>query len=385
MITRYLTPLLLAVTALLLSLASLPAWADGGDDATCAREYPGSQYSETYHTCVCSELIPDCLSDSGSTADTGTLPRAPMREFRAMWVATYKNIDWPSRPGLSILDQKKELIGILDRAKAYGFNAVVLQVRPIGDALYTSSLAPYSPYLTGKMGKSPGYDPLAFAVAAAHARGLELHAWLNPFRVGLTSSDFTALGTDAKEASVAHPEFTKTYGKYLWLDPSDDRAQAYVIAVVNEILRKYDVDGIHFDDYFYPYRESDNSGVIDFPDAENYAKYLINGGTLAKSDWRRDRVNTFVKRVYTAIKSRKRYVKFGISPFGIWRPGNPENVTGMDAYDVLFADSRTWLQKGWVDYLAPQLYWSIDSSGQSYPSLLDWWNAQNPKKRYIFP
>lgn len=250
-------------------------------------------------------------------------PPPPAREFRGAWVATVKNIDWPSKPGLSTAQQKAELLIILDRAAQLKLNAVLLQVRPACDALYASKLEPWSEYLTGKMGRAPSpfYDPLEFAVTEAHRRGLELHAWFNPFRAR-HNTGFSTLSKN--HISRTHPEFVRTYGQQLWLDPGDKAARDYSQAVILDIVKRYDIDGAHMDDYFYPYAEKDKAGaVIDFPDWPSWNRYLAGGGKLSRGDWRRENVNGFVHRLHDEIKARKPWVKFGISPFGIWRPDQP--------------------------------------------------------------
>ncbi len=309
-----------------------------------------------------------------------TLPAVP-QEFRGVWVASVGNIDWPSHKGMSPSEQKTELIGILDRAVQLKLNAVILQVRPACDALYSSRLEPWSEYLSGTMGEAPApyYDPLLFAVVEAHKRGLELHAWFNPYRARVIS-DHPA---SANHISRTHPELVRQYGKFLWLDPGEKAVQDYSFNVIMDVVRRYDVDGIHFDDYFYPYREKNDAGVeMDFPDNASWQKYGVHS-RLSREDWRRDNVNRFIERVYKGIKAEKPWVKFGISPFGIWRPGNPQQITGLDAFGQLYADSRKWLATGWVDYFAPQLYWSIDSPTQSFPVLLRWWSQQNVKGRQL--
>jgi len=311
-------------------------------------------------------------------------PPAPMREFRAAWVATVANIDWPSQKGMTTADQKAELLGILDRAAHLKLNAIVLQVRPACDALYASEIEPWSEYLTGTMGKAPEpyYDPLAFAVQEAHKRGLELHAWFNPYRAGHPSAKSSA---SPNHISKTRPQLVRHYGKQVWLDPGEKEVQEYSLSVVMDVVRRYDVDGVHFDDYFYPYKESGRSGnELDFPDDASWKRFGA-GGKLDRDDWRRENVNAFVEKVYSSIKSAKPWVKFGISPFGIWRPENPSQIKGFDAYSKLYADSRKWLMRGWVDYFAPQLYWPIASEEQSFPVLLKWWTQQNSKNRHLLP
>jgi len=319
-----------------------------------------------------------------------TLPPSLPREFRGVWIASVANIDWPSRPGLKTAQQQAELIAILDRAVALKLNAVILQVRPAADALYSSPYEPWSEFLTGAMGKAPkpDYDPLAFAVEQAHKRGIELHAWFNPYRAHYPRSKSPISGN---HVSKLHPQWVKQYGKYLWLDPGDTEVQDYTVTVIMDVVKRYDIDAVHIDDYFYPYPEYDgNHHVIDFPDAPSWQKYLKAGGKLKHDDWRRENINTLVQRLYQAIKKEKPWVKFGISPFGIWRPGYPtqamssDNVP-FDAYKEIYADSRKWLVNGWLDYFAPQLYWKIEKTQLSYPVLLNWWLEQNPLGRHIWP
>lgn len=309
-----------------------------------------------------------------------TTPPAIMHEMRGLWVATVHNIDWPSPTGLAADQQRAELDAILDRARATGFNAIFLQVRSAADAMYASPLEPWSAALTGTQGNDPGYDPLAYAVAQAHARGLELHAWINPYRAGNTS-DTASLAPN--HVFRTRRDLVRVYGGSLWLDPGEPEVQDEVIRVVKDIVRRYDVDGVHADDYFYPYPVKDSSGVTrEFPDSASYAK---SGSTLPRDDWRRANVDQFVQRLYREVHAVKPTIDVGISPFGIWRPGNPPGVAGLDAYATIYADSRRWLQQGWVDYLAPQLYWANSAPQQSFSALLDWWVSQNTLGRNLWP
>lgn len=327
------------------------------------------------------------LSAGCATADyrpSTIVPPPPQREFRGAWVATVANIDWPSRRDLSVAEQKAELLAILNRAAQLKLNAIIFQIRPGCDALYSSQIEPWSEYLTGTMGKAPEplYDPLAFAIAEAHKRGLELHAWFNPYRARHAGAKSPVA---ANHISKTHPHLVREYGRYLWLDPGEKEVQDYSLRVVMDVVRRYDVDGIHFDDYFYPYAERGPDGKeLAFPDEASWKKHGA-GGKLSRDDWRRQNVNTFIRRVHESIKAAKPTVKFGVSPFGIWRPGYPPQIKGFDAYARLYADAREWLQQGWLDYFAPQLYWAIEPKEQSFPVLLDWWNAQNPKQRHIWP
>lgn len=317
-------------------------------------------------------------------AEVAARPPELRREFRGVWVASVGNIDWPSRPGLSVAEQQAELLALLDQAAGLKMNAILLQVRPACDALYASKFEPWSEYLTGRMGQPPApfYDPLAFAIDAAHQRGLELHAWFNPYR----AHHFNAISPIAPgHVSRTRPELVRKYGRYLWLDPGEPAVQDYSLSVVLDVVRRYDVDGIHFDDYFYPYEEKDaKGGNLPFPDEATWQKYGVRTG-LSRGDWRRENVNRFIQRVDHSIHTIKPWVKFGVSPFGIWRPGHPPSIKGFDAYARLYADARKWLMNGWMDYCVPQLYWSIDAREQSFPVLLDWWNQQNPLQRHIWP
>lgn len=304
------------------------------------------------------------------------------REFRAAWVASVANINWPSRPGLSTQEQQREAIDLLDMLEKYHFNAVILQVRPQTDALYESKLEPWSYFLTGEQGKAPNpyYDPLRFWIEAAHDRGIELHAWLNPYRAHHST------GKTPSPQSIIHtnPDLVvKLKNGMYWMDPGLKGTQEHSLAVVKDLVSRYDLDGIHFDDYFYPY--ASYNGGQDFPDNKSWAIYKKNGGELSRGDWRRDNVNTFVHQVYETIKAEKPNVKFGISPFGIWRPGYPKSIVGSDPYEELYADSKLWFQEGWVDYLMPQLYWKINQIPQSFPVLLSWWQEQNKRNRHLWP
>lgn len=317
----------------------------------------------------------------GQSAQPPTL----MREFRGVWVATVANIDWPSKPGLPVESLRAEMTRILDAAAGAGLNAVVLQVRPACDAIYPSALEPWSEFLTGRSGSpiagtsgGESVDPLAEWVREAHARGMELHAWINPFR----ARHFESRHPDAaSHVSNAHPEWVRRYNRYLWLDPGHPGARAHSLAVVDDLLARYDLDGIHFDDYFYPYPEGGQA----FPDDETYGAYRREGGTLDRDAWRRENIDGFVRDLYQRAKARARRVKVGISPFGIWRPGNPPAVRGFDAFAGLHADARRWVREGWLDYVSPQLYWKLEAPQQPFARLLDWWIDQNDQQRHVWP
>src|SRR4051812_21646520 len=332
-----------------------------------------------------------------SSAADSLLP-AIAREFRGVWVSpldAMTGADWPSRMGMSPDDQRAELRILLDHAKSIGLNAVVLHVRVAGEALYPSHLVPWSVFMSGKsgVGPKPEYDPLAFAVAEAHARGLQLHAWFNPFRAMLPRST-TKMA--ASHVTRAHKSWIRKYGPQTWIDPGEPAARAAVLAEVLDVVDRYDIDGVHLDDYFYPYRERKTvtkrvngrrvrvSEDIPFPDAATWKKYGANN-FRTREDWRRANIDSFVSQLYAGVKKRKPWVMVGISPFGIWRSGVPAGVTGLDAYTEIFADARLWLREGWVDYLSPQLYWPINGPQERFTSLDEWWRSQNVKDRAIWP
>lgn len=309
---------------------------------------------------------------------SSTPPVQHSREFRGAWVATVANIDWPSQPDLSVEAQQTELLEILDRMQELNLNALVLQVRPAGDAFYASEIEPWSYWLTARQGRAPQpyYDPLEFAITESHKRNIELHAWFNPYR----AQNASLFPLAANHMAEQFPEYAYVYGKLLWMDPGAREVQDRTYDTIMDVVRRYDVDGIHLDDYFYPYPESG----VDFPDYATYDAYTRSGGTLSLGDWRRNNVNQMVERLHTGIQAEKPYVKFGISPFGIYRPGQPPGIDGLDQYAAIYADPKLWLQRGWVDYIAPQLYWPIDRQAQSYPVLLDWWVSNNPQRRHVY-
>jgi uncharacterized lipoprotein YddW (UPF0748 family) len=301
------------------------------------------------------------------------------REFRAVWVASVWNGDFPSNTGLSTAQQQAELIAILDQMQTMNLNALILQVRPEGDALYASQLEPWSNWLTGVQGKAPEpfYDPLEFAIAQCHQRNIELHAWFNPYRARTSRQTVNV----HPHIAVTNPDVVYQWGNQLWMDPGAAVVQERTYNVILDVVRRYNVDGIHLDDYFYPYPIAGWT----FPDDKTYQTYRSRGGTLSLGDWRRDNVNQMVQRLASGIRASKPHVKFGISPFGIYRPGQPPQIQGLDAYDQLYADSLKWLQQGRVDYFSPQLYWRIDPPAQSYPVLLKWWADNNLRQRHIYP
>jgi uncharacterized lipoprotein YddW (UPF0748 family) len=318
-----------------------------------------------------------------TTNATRDLNLLAQREFRAAWVATVANIDWPSKRGLSTAEQQAEAIRLLDFLQAHHFNAVIFQARPQADALYPSNLEPWSYYLSGEQGKAPSpyYDPLQFWIDEAHKRGMELHVWLNPYRAHHT------VGGPVTDSSIVKrkPELVLKLkdGNYWWFDPAKQGTKDHSTAVVMDLVKRYDIDGVHFDDYFYPY--PDYNKFEDFPDNESWQAYVNSGGKLSRGDWRRDAVNSFIENLYKEIKATKKNVKFGLSPFGMYRPGSPASAEGFDQYDQLYADAKLWWNKGWVDYFSPQLYWTITRPGLSFPVLLGWWSRENQHQRHLWP
>lgn len=289
--------------------------------------------------------------------------------LRGMWIATVANVDWPSATGLSAATQRSELTAHLDRAGRFGLNAVIFQVRPSADALWPSPHEPWSQYLTGTQGKDPGWDPLGTAVTEAHARGLELHAWFNPYRVSNQTDPKKLVAT---HPARVHPDWVVPYGGKLYYDPGLPEVRAFVQDAMLDAVSRYDIDAVHWDDYFYPYPVSGQT----FDDADTYAAH--GGGFSSKAAWRRDNIDRLVKETSDRIKEIKPHVRFGISPFGVWRNkttdplGSPTSA-GVQTYDDLYADTRKWIKEGWIDYICPQLYWSIGQSGADYAELVPWW------------
>ena len=299
-------------------------------------------------------------------------------ELRGAWVASISNLNFPSHPGQSVAEQRAQIRRLVDGAADNGLNALMVQVRPEADALYASSLEPWSRFLTGTQGKDPGYDPLAAFVAEGRRRGVAIHAWINPFRA--------ASGSGARaenHLSREMPGSTRRVGSWLWMDPGDPAVRERVVRVATDIARRYAVAGVVLDDYFYPYP---GSGLPrgTFPDADTFARY---GGGMSLPDWRRNNVDELVHALHVSLASVRSGVKFGVSPFGIYRPGVPAGVAArVDQYAELYANPTRWLREGWVDYLSPQLYWP-DAGPQSYSALLRWWRGTeaNPRGIPIYP
>ncbi len=314
-------------------------------------------------------------------------PPAAPREFRAAWVASVANIDWPSRAGLPPAAQREEMVRIVERAQWLGLNALIVQVRPAADALYASALEPWSEYLTGEQGTAPDpwYDPLAAWIAEAHRRGIELHAWFNPYRARHPSARSPlAPGHIANTA----PHLVKSYGDLLWLDPGEAQASQRTLDVIVDVVRRYDIDGVHIDDYFYPHpvASPDAAVDLDFPDDSSWREYLLSGGSLAREAWRRRNVDDLIARIHAAVHREKPGLRFGVSPFGVGRPDRrPPGISGFSQYDKIYADVELWLARGWLDYLAPQLYWPIGTPAQAFGVLLDYWQGANSAGRQIWP
>ncbi|MBS2551614.1 family 10 glycosylhydrolase [Catenulispora sp. NL8] len=296
-------------------------------------------------------------------------PAHPKRQLRGVWIASVSNIDWPSAPGLSAAQQQAELVALLDAAVRMRMNAVYLQIRPAADALYDSRYEPWSQYLTGTQGQDPGYDPLAFAVAEAHKRNLELHAWMNPYRVSTQPDPNQLVPT---HPARVHPDWCVEYGGELYYNPGVPAVLDFDVQVITDVASRYDIDGIHFDDYFYPYPV----GTTDFPDDATFAAY--GAGFPDKATWRRANVDKLVSTLQRELRAVKPWMKWGISPFGIWRNQATDPLgsatNGLQSYDALSADTRGWVQKGWLDYVAPQLYWNIGFPPAAYDVLVDWWS-----------
>jgi uncharacterized lipoprotein YddW (UPF0748 family) len=298
-------------------------------------------------------------------------PATPKRQLRAGWIASVTNIDWPSRPGLPAAEQQAELVRWLDEAVAHRFNTVILQVRPTADAFWPSPLEPWSEWLTGTQGQDPGYDPLGFAVAEAHRRNLDLHAWFNPYRVSMTA-DPGRLSPD--HPARTHPDWVLPYGGKLYYNPGIPEVRRFTEDAILDAVRRYDLDAVHFDDYFYPYPVAGQQ----FDDEATYQRY--GAGFTTKADWRRHNVDLLISELSQRIHDLKPWVAFGISPFAVWRnkatdPAGSDTTAGVQTYDDLGADTRKWVREGWIDYIAPQIYWNIGFAPADYAKLVDWWSS----------
>ena len=299
------------------------------------------------------------------------------REMRGVWLSSVSNLDFPSRTGLSEGGARAELEAIVGRVASAGLNAIFFQVRPESDALYASNLEPWSRFLSGTQGNDPGYDPLAILLELAHARGIEVHAWLNPYR-GMSSASAT---TAAEHVTRTLAEHAIRYGSAIVMDPGAPDVRAHVVAVIADLTEHYDVDGVHFDDYFYPYPDAEGRP---FPDEATYDGHVSGGGMLSLGDWRRENVNALVREVHEALLADHPSMRFGISPFGIYRPGMPAGIRGLDAYATIYCDAPRWMREDWVDYVAPQLYWPTTPAAQAFEPLADWWGEQADANEHVF-
>ena len=329
----------------------------------------------------------------------------PKREFRAVWIATVGNIDWPSKPGLQPEVQREEFRHLLNYHQLMGMNAVIVQVRPCADAFYPSTLEPWSQWLTGTRGLAPApfYDPLEFMIEETHQRGMEFHAWLNPYRAMMNADKFFADSThlaldkyqitpdsirstfDTTSWVYRHPDWFLQYGDRLYFDPGLPAVRNHILNVVYDIVRRYDVDAIHMDDYFYPYRIQG----LEFPDTASFRQFNDGFSPDQKDDWRRHNVDLVIEMIQDSIKSIKPHVKFGISPFGVWRndsndPEGSQTKAGQTNYDDLYANILKWLKNGWIDYVVPQLYWQIGFDLADYKILANWWNEHSYGKSLYF-
>jgi len=326
------------ITAMVLAVAGIPVLSPGHEAAAAAA----------------------CASD----------PATPKRQLRAMWISTVANIDWPSRQGLTVAEQQAEYRARLDLAVQRRLNAVVVQIRPTADALWPSPYEPWSQWLTGTQGKSPGYDPLAFLVAEAHARNLEFHAWFNPYRVAQHDDPSKLVAT---HPARQHPDWVFAYGGKLYYNPGIPEVRAFVQTAMMDAVTRYDIDGVHWDDYFYPYPVSGQT----IPDQQTYQRYGAGFGNI--QDWRRNNVDLLVQEMGQKIHAAKPHVKFGVSPFGIWRNQSTDplgsKTSGLQSYDAIYADSRRWVKQNWIDYITPQVYWHIGNAAADYSTLVAWWST----------
>jgi uncharacterized lipoprotein YddW (UPF0748 family) len=305
-------------------------------------------------------------------------PIEPKREFRGVWIATVVNLDWPQNARATAENQQRDLVEQLNSHQQTGINAVMFQVRPAADAFYAKSREPWSKYLTGTQGKAPDYDPLEFAISEAHKRNMELHAWFNPYRATFDSKFYT-LSSD--HITRTRPEWFFIYGGIKLFNPGIPEVREYIVQVILDVVKNYDVDGIHMDDYFYPY-------IIDgqrINDSETFAQYGGNFDNI--KDWRRSNVDTLVKMLSDSIHKYKPRLKFGLSPFGIWanKSQNEEGseTAGGSSYYENYANSRLWVERGWVDYINPQIYWNIGYRLAAFEKLLDWW-SNNTYNRHLY-
>lgn len=312
------------------------------------------------------------------------LAQPQKREMRAVWIATVANIDWPSQKGMSSRAQRVEMRHMLDEFAANNINTIVMQIRPTADAFYPSTLEPWSHWLTGKQGSEPNefYDPLKFIIEEAHKRCIDVHVWLNPYRV--INSDEPSL-LHKNHLYYKNKDLFVKYGGKHYFDPGLDETRQFLNAVVRDVVSRYDVDAIHFDDYFYPYPVNRE----EFPDQKSFLNNPRGFAPHQKADWRRNNVDLVISELQQTIKSIKPWVEFGISPFGVWRNNNVDpkgsaTRAGIQNYDDLYADILKWLKEGSIDYVAPQLYWEIGKKVADYSVLVKWWSENSfGKNLYI--
>ena len=350
---------------------NLPQTRTGTTDKESPAPLPTPNPKESIYTPGISKTISPSLSYE--ILDLELSPT--LREFRGVWIATVANIDWPTSPLDTYEKQKSDFIKILDHYQSMKFNAVIVQIRTSGDAFYPSKLAPWSRFLTGKEGIGPKTpeDLLSWMIQQAHQRGFEFHAWINPYRATL---DLDTKKLSPEHDFFKHPNWMFKYADKYYYNPGLPEVQQHLVNVIIEIVSNYEMDAIHFDDYFYPYKV----GNLKIEDGETFRKHAKSNQSV--EDWRRDNVNTLVKEVYENIKSVKPWVQFGISPFGVWRniendPSGSKTRAGVTNFDELYADPITWMKEGWVDYLIPQLYWSMDFNLAPYRELVDWWSRNS--------
>ncbi len=329
-------------------------------------------------------------NDSVFQSSTNVMPTFS-REMRGMWVTTVFNLDWPSNTTRTTAQQQQEAIDMLDMCAAMNVNTVCVQVRSQADSLYSSTIEPWGPMLRGTFGTAPNplYDPLTYWITQAKARGIQVYAWINPYRALSSSTSTTPANHISKKAGYTDLYPTSATANSVWIDPSGPGAQQ-TKDVINDVVTRYDIDGVIFDDYFYPYPYNS----VDYPDSDAYAAYQGAGGTLSKKEWRIKNVNDLVQSVNLSIKQIKPHMKFGISPFGIYRSSNgitgdgrprmPSPVIGLNAVDELYADSLKWMQSGWIDFIAPQIYWTIGSTNQPHGTIMNWWVQQNTAGRHVY-
>ncbi|MFS4415717.1 glycoside hydrolase family 10 protein [Maribacter sp. 2307ULW6-5] len=301
---------------------------------------------------------------------------SPKREFRGAWVATVVNIDWPKDGNDSAAKQKADFLDILDFYQELNYNALIVQVRAAGDAFYPTDLAPWSRYLTGKEGRAPAWeeDPLAWMVQKTHERGMEFHAWFNPYRA---TFDLKTETLSPNHDYFMHPEWMVRYGNKYYYNPGIPAVRKKFNQIIAEVVAKYNIDAVHFDDYFYPYKIQGET----LRDSVDFNHYAVQGQSL--EDWRRSNVDSLVKGVHQTIKDTKPWVQFGISPFGVWKnkstdPRGSDTQAGQTNYDDLYADPLLWMEQGWLDYIAPQAYWSMDLPVASHRTILKWWANHSP-------